>query len=108
LSLPERRRGAPAGAGNPGGTAAAARGCGGRDPNGHGSPFDGLRRRGNRRRGRRNACERAAKGFAVSSRRSLIRISHAGPVATLTLARPAMQNALVPDLLLDLCVALEQ
>lgn len=44
----------------------------------------------------------------MSARRALVRVAHAGPVATLTLARPAMQNALVPDLLLDLCVALEQ
>lgn len=44
----------------------------------------------------------------MSARRALVRVAHAGPVATLTLARPAMHNALVPDLLLDLCVALEQ
>lgn len=44
----------------------------------------------------------------MSARRALVRVAHAGPMATLTLARPAMQNALVPDLLLDLCVALEQ
>ncbi|MCM5571147.1 enoyl-CoA hydratase/isomerase family protein [Burkholderiaceae bacterium FT117] len=44
----------------------------------------------------------------MSARRALVRVEHAGPVATLTLARPAMHNALVPDLLLDLCVALEQ
>ncbi len=44
----------------------------------------------------------------MSARRALVRVAHAGPVATLTLARPAMRNALVPDLLLDLCVALEQ
>jgi len=44
----------------------------------------------------------------VSARRPLVRVSHAGAVATLTLARPAMRNALVPDLLLDLCVALEE
>jgi len=44
----------------------------------------------------------------VSSGRALVRVAHAGPVATLTLARPVMHNALVPDLLLDLCVALEQ
>ena len=44
----------------------------------------------------------------MSARRALVRVAHAGPVATLTLARPGMRNALVPDLLLDLCVALEQ
>ena len=44
----------------------------------------------------------------MSARKALVRVAHAGPVATLTLARPAMHNALVPDLLLDLCVALEQ
>ena len=44
----------------------------------------------------------------MSARASLVRLSHAGAVTTLTLARPGMHNALVPDLLLDLCVALEQ
>jgi 2-(1,2-epoxy-1,2-dihydrophenyl)acetyl-CoA isomerase len=44
----------------------------------------------------------------MSARRALVRVAHAGPVTTLSLARPAMHNALVPDLLLDLCVALEQ
>ena len=33
--------------------------------------------------------------------------SHGPGVASVTLARPTMQNALVPELLLDLCVALE-
>jgi 2-(1,2-epoxy-1,2-dihydrophenyl)acetyl-CoA isomerase len=44
----------------------------------------------------------------MSTRRALVRVAHAGPIATVTLARPGMRNALVPDLLLDLCVALEQ
>ena len=44
----------------------------------------------------------------MNARRPLVRVVHAGAVATLTLARPAMRNALVPDLLLDLCVALEE
>lgn len=44
----------------------------------------------------------------MNARRPLVRVAHAGAVATLTLARPAMRNALVPDLLLDLCVALEE
>jgi len=44
----------------------------------------------------------------MNARRPLVRVSHAGAIATLTLARPAMGNALVPDLLLDLCVALEE
>ncbi len=44
----------------------------------------------------------------MSARRPLVRVSHAGAVATLTLARSSMRNALVPDLLLDLCVALEE
>ena len=44
----------------------------------------------------------------MNARRPLVRVAHAGAVATLTLARPAMHNALVPDLLLDLCVALEE
>ncbi len=44
----------------------------------------------------------------MNARPPLVRLSHAGAVATLTLARPAMRNALVPDLLLDLCVALEE
>lgn len=37
----------------------------------------------------------------------LVRLAAAGGVATVTLARPEMRNALVPELLLDLCVALE-
>lgn len=37
----------------------------------------------------------------------LVRVAVASGVATVTLARPAMHNALVPELLLDLCVALE-
>ncbi|MCO5109076.1 MAG: enoyl-CoA hydratase/isomerase family protein [Burkholderiaceae bacterium] len=44
----------------------------------------------------------------MNARRPLVRVSQGGAVATLTLARPAMHNALVPDLLLDLCVALEE
>ena len=44
----------------------------------------------------------------MNARRPLVRVAHAGAVATLTLARPEMGNALVPDLLLDLCVALEE
>ncbi|NLD70476.1 MAG: enoyl-CoA hydratase/isomerase family protein [Limnobacter sp.] len=44
----------------------------------------------------------------MSARASMVRLAHAGAVTTLTLARPAKRNALVPDLLLDLCVALEQ
>src|SRR5690606_33195597 len=45
---------------------------------------------------------------AVSVRGASVRVSHAGAVATVTLARASMHNALVPDLLLDLCVALEE
>lgn len=37
-----------------------------------------------------------------------VRLVHAGAVSTVTLARPSMRNALVPDLLLDLCVSLEE
>jgi len=37
-----------------------------------------------------------------------VRSVHAGAVSTVTLARASMRNALVPDLLLDLCVALEE
>ena len=37
----------------------------------------------------------------------LVRMAAADGVATITLARPRMRNALVPELLLDLCVALE-
>ncbi|HEY0877192.1 MAG TPA: enoyl-CoA hydratase/isomerase family protein [Zeimonas sp.] len=37
-----------------------------------------------------------------------VRIVHSGAVSTVTLARAAMRNALVPDLLLDLCVSLEE
>jgi 2-(1,2-epoxy-1,2-dihydrophenyl)acetyl-CoA isomerase len=37
----------------------------------------------------------------------LVRLGASGGVATVTLARPRMRNALVPELLLDLCVALE-
>lgn len=37
----------------------------------------------------------------------LVRLAAGGGVATVTLARPAMRNALVPEMLLDLCVALE-
>ncbi len=44
----------------------------------------------------------------MSADRSSVRVAHAGAVATLTLARASMRNALVPDLLLDLCVALEE
>ena len=33
----------------------------------------------------------------MNARRPLVRVSHAGAVATLTLARPTMHNALVPD-----------
>ncbi|RPH66002.1 MAG: enoyl-CoA hydratase/isomerase family protein, partial [Burkholderiales bacterium] len=44
----------------------------------------------------------------MNARRPLVRVSNAGAVATLTLARPDAHNALVPDLLLDLCVALEE
>ena len=44
----------------------------------------------------------------MSARLPQVKVAHAGAVATLTLARPAMHNALVPDLLLDLCVALEE
>lgn len=44
----------------------------------------------------------------MSMRQALVRVAHAGPVAALTLTRPARSNALVPELLLDLCVALEQ
>jgi len=37
-----------------------------------------------------------------------VRLVHAGPISAVTLARAAMGNALVPDLLLDLCVSLEE
>ena len=37
----------------------------------------------------------------------LVRLAAAAGVATVTLARPSMRNALVPEMLLDLCVALE-
>jgi len=37
-----------------------------------------------------------------------VRLAHAGAVSTVTLARASMRNALVPDLLLDLCVSLEE
>lgn len=37
-----------------------------------------------------------------------VRLVHAGAVSTVTLARASMRNALVPDLLLDLCVSLEE
>lgn len=37
----------------------------------------------------------------------LVRLAAASGVATVTLARPSMHNALVPEMLLDLCVALE-
>jgi len=37
-----------------------------------------------------------------------VRLAHAGAVSTVTLARASMRNALVPELLLDLCVALEE
>src|SRR5690606_26236069 len=56
----------------------------------------------------RAADDRRSRGASVSARASLVRLAHAGAVTTLTLARPAKRNALVPDLLLDLCVALEQ
>lgn len=38
---------------------------------------------------------------------ALVKLAAAAGVATITLARPGMRNALVPELLLDLCVALE-
>ncbi len=37
-----------------------------------------------------------------------VRLVHTGAVSTVTLARASMRNALVPDLLLDLCVSLEE
>lgn len=37
-----------------------------------------------------------------------VRLVHAGALSTVTLARASMRNALVPDLLLDLCVSLEE
>lgn len=37
----------------------------------------------------------------------LVRLAAASGVATVTLSRPSMHNALVPEMLLDLCVALE-
>lgn len=37
----------------------------------------------------------------------LVRLAAVSGVATVTLARPSMHNALVPEMLLDLCVALE-
>lgn len=44
----------------------------------------------------------------MSARLPLVKVAHAGPVAMLALARPARHDAPVPDLLLDLCVALEE
>lgn len=43
----------------------------------------------------------------VGDGRTLVRLAAGDGVATVTLARPRMHNALVPELLLDLCVALE-
>lgn len=37
-----------------------------------------------------------------------VRVAHAGAVSTATLARAPVRNALAPDLLLDLCVSLEE
>jgi len=44
----------------------------------------------------------------VSIAAASVRLAHAGAVSTVTLARASMRNALVPDLLLDLCVSLEE
>lgn len=53
----------------------------------------------------RAAVRSARTGGAAG--RSLVRLGTGAGVATVTLARPRMRNALVPELLLDLCVALE-
>lgn len=54
---------------------------------------------------------RPASGGAGSAEppagQPLVRLGASEGVATVTLARPRMRNALVPELLLDLCVALE-
>ncbi len=44
----------------------------------------------------------------MSAATPCVRVVHAGAVSTVTLARASMRNALVPDLLLDLCVSLEE
>ena len=44
----------------------------------------------------------------MSVRASRVRLAHTGAVSTLTLTHGAKRNALAPDLLLDLCVVLEQ
>lgn len=46
-------------------------------------------------------------GASTGADGALVKLSAADGVATITLARPRMRNALVPELLLDLCVALE-
>lgn len=60
---------------------------------------------------RRQPSDRARNGAEGARRRAgeppLVRLSAASGVATVTLARPWMHNALVPEMLLDLCVALE-
>ncbi|MCD6680572.1 MAG: enoyl-CoA hydratase/isomerase family protein [Burkholderiaceae bacterium] len=44
----------------------------------------------------------------MSATAASVRLVHAGAISTVTLARASMGNALVPDLLLDLCVSLEE
>ncbi len=46
-------------------------------------------------------------GLGASTGQTLVRLGVASGIASVTLARPGMHNALVPELLLDLCVALE-
>ncbi len=53
------------------------------------------------------AASTAAVSGALPDDATLVRMHVEAGVATVTLARPRMHNALVPELLLDLCVALE-
>src|SRR5690606_11804610 len=57
------------------------------------------------RRAAARARDRAERSMSATP---AVRSVHAGAVSTVTLARASMRNALVPDLLLDLCVALEE
>src|SRR5690348_17242078 len=53
------------------------------------------------------ASDRTARRMTDAGAGAMVRVTVADAVASVTLARPRMHNALVPELLLELCVALE-